>query len=279
MPTTTTGNKDKSPAGGAQGSSYLYDYGTSPNTRVAVSQKVRLLAPVYGAGTKTLYQMGVVSSFAPSISRNVDAVRGIGFGDMIAELVPSVTEPVTGSMERALLYLANLWQATGYSGGVDGPVRSLAHHRWPFDIMHQLVFSSLADADLGHANTGASDPAGTGGYGNGVKAVQYPTPTLPTPSPYGTTSPLGHSAIITMYEACWFTSWSATYSQDAGQIMESGDVTVSDVHDFASVYGEFLPTGNDPTVEQLGSIRYGSDSTFSGGLFGAGITAPAVPAA
>lgn len=274
MPATTVANKDKTPAAGAQGSSYLYDYGTSPNTRVAVSQKVRLLAPVFGSGNKSLAQMGVVSSFNPSISRNVDAVRGIGFGDMIAELVPSVTEPVTGSMERALLYLANLWQATGYAGGVDGPVRSLAHHRWPFDILHQLVFSSLADNDLGVANAGASDPTGSG-FGTGVKAVQYPTPTIPTANPYAGSSPLGHSAIITMYEACWFTSWSATYSQDAGQIMESGDVTVSDVHDFASVYGEFLPTGNDPTVDQLGSIRYGggTDTAFTSGLFALGETA------
>lgn len=253
-------SKDINPSNGVQGSSYLYDFGTSPNTRVAVSQKVRLLAPAYGSGTKALYQMGVVSSFSPSQSRNVDTVRGIGFGDMVAELVPSVTEPVTGSIERALLYLASLWQATGYAGGVDGPVRSLAHHRWPFDIELQLVFSSLADGDLGAANVGTSGAAR--GFGNGVQAVRYPSvpgsvqgPTTPAVS-YPTIQ--GHSAIITMYEACWFTSHSLTYSQDAGQIVESGDVTVSDVHDFSSVYGEFLPTGNDPTVDELGSIRYGS---------------------
>lgn len=272
-------NKDLSPANGVQGSSYIYDYGTSPNTRVAVSQKVRLLAPAYGSGTKALYQMGVVSSFNPSNSRNVDTVRGIGFGDMIAELVPSVTEPVTGSMERALLYLSNMWQATGYAAGVDGPVRSLAHHRWPFDIELQLVFSSLADADLGAANVGTTGAAR--GFGNGVQAVRYPSspgavagPTTPAVS-YPTVQ--GHSAIITMYEACWFTQHSMTYSQDQGQIVESGDVTVSDVHDFSSVYGEFLPTGNDPTVDQLGSIRFGTVSdaraelgttTVSGNLTG-----------
>lgn len=253
-------NKDLNPANGVQGSSYLYDYGTTPNTRVAVSQKVRLLAPSYGSNSKALFQMGVVSSFSPSISKNVDAVRGIGFGDMIAELVPSVTEPVTGSMERTLLYLANLWQATGYASGVDGPVRSLSHHRWPFDIELQLVFSSLADNDLGVANVGTTGAAR--GFGNGVQTVRYPSvpgtvqgPTNPAVA-YPTLQ--GHSAIITMYEACWFTQWSSTYSQDQGQIVESGDVTVSDVHDFSSVYGEFLPSGNDPTVDELGSIRYGS---------------------
>lgn len=253
-------NKDLNPANGVQGSSYIYDYGTSPNTRVAVSQKVRLLAPAYGSGTKALYQMGVVSSFNPSISRNVDTVRGIGFGDMIAELVPSVTEPATGSMERALLYLSNLWQATGYASGVDGPVRSLAHHRWPFDIELQLVFSSLADSDLGAANVGTS--GASRGFGGGVQPVRYPSvpghvtgPTTPAVA-YPTVQ--GHSAIITMYEACWFTQWSNTYSQDQGQIVESGDVTVSDVHDFSSVYGEFLPSGSDPTVGELGSIRFGT---------------------
>lgn len=246
-------NTDLHPAQGVQGGSYLYDFGTSPNTRVAVSQKVRLLAPAYGSGTKALFQMGVVSSFSPSQSRNIDTVRGIGFGDMIAELVPSVTEPTTGSIERALLYLANLWQATGYAGGVDGPVRSLAHHRWPFDIEHQLVFSSLADQDLGVANVGRT--GSDRGFGNGLQKVAFPSTTLPDPSPYGATQ--GHSAIITMYEACWFNSWSANFSQDQGQIMESGDITVTDVHDFASLYGEFLPTGNDPTVDQLSSVRYG----------------------
>lgn len=262
---TTAQNQDLSPANGLQGNSYLYDFGTSPNTRAAVSQKVRLLAPAYGSGTQSLYQMGVVSSFGPSQSRSADPIRGIGFGDMIAELVPSVTEPVSGSLERALLYLANLWQATGYAGGVDGPVRSLAHHRWPFDIEHQLVFSSLADRDLGFANEGAT--GATRGFGQGVQRIAYPgNPPVAAPtsggSGYGANP--GHSAVITMYEACWFTSWSATYTQDAGQIMESGDVTVSDVHDFSSLYGEFLPTGNDPTNGQLGSIRYGTEGAGPG---------------
>jgi len=103
-------NQDRNPANGVQGTSYLYNQGTSPNTRVAVSQKVRLKAPVFGS-TSAKHQMGVVSSFNPSISRTIDAVRGIGFGDQIAELVPGVTDPETGSFERALLYLNNLWQA------------------------------------------------------------------------------------------------------------------------------------------------------------------------
>lgn len=273
-------NQDRSPANGSQGSSYLYDYGTTPNTRTAVSQKVRILAPVFGATTPALYQMGVVSSFNPTNSRTVEEIRGIGYGDMIAELVPSITAAVTASIERALLYLSNLCQAVGYAGGVDGPVRSLAHHRWPFDIEMQLVFSSLADMDLGGmstANTGGNYPSSASGgvtSGVGVRPVRYPNLATGQPAggPYPGTGTLGHSAIITMYEACWLTSWGVSgYSKDSGQIMETGECMVSDVHDFASTYGEFLPSGNDPTAGQLGSIRYGAGPAGSTTVsFGAG---------
>lgn len=245
-------NLDNAPDSGVGGKSYLYDFGTSPNTRTAVSQKVRLLTPHYGSEEQALHQMGVLSSFNPTESRSVEPVRGIGFGDQIAELVPSVTEPTTGSFERALLYLCNLWQATGYASGVDGPVRSLRHHRWPFDIEQQMVFSVLADADIGVPNQGLSGQSGT--FSGGIKAVSFPQVTNDNNTKPGENR--GHSAIITIYEACWFNSWSTSFSMDAGMIMESGDVTISDVHDFSSVYGEFLASGNDPTLGQLGSIRF-----------------------
>lgn len=254
-------NQDMNPSYGAQGSSYLYDYGTSPNTKVAVSQKVRLKAPVFGDNTAK-HQMGVVSSFNPSQSRTIDAVRGIGFGDTIAELVPGVTDPETGSFERALLYLGNLWQATGYAAGVDGPVRSLRHHRWPFDVEQQLVFSTLADGDLGVANTGTERTVGT--FTGGNARIEYSQATTDGASHFG--SGAGHSALITMYETCWFNSWSTTYSQDSGMIMESGDITITDTHDYSSMYGEFLSTGNDPSIGQLGSIRYNSIFAGAGGV-------------
>lgn len=280
-------NPDKNPQGGVQGTSYLYDYGTSPNTRTAVSQKVRILTPVYGENT-SLHQMGVLSSFNPSQSRTVEPVRGIGFGDQVAELVPSVTEPTTGDFERALLYLCNLWQATGYASGVDGPVRSLAHHRWPFDIEQQLVFSTLADMDLAVENAGYSGASGS--FDGGVKQTGYAkttqdgtnayagssgSPNSPNPdndNAFTTPNGRGHSAIITMYEACWFTAWSASFAKDAGMIMETGSVIVSDVHDFSSYYGEFLATGNDPSLGQLGSIRYGTGYNRGGDMSAAGRT-------
>ena len=245
-------NTDINPQNGAQGSSYIYDMGTSPNTRTAVSQKVRILAPAYG-NSSSLFQVGVLSSFNPTESRSVEPVRSIGFGDMIAELVPSVTEPMQAQVERALLYMANLWQATGYAAGIDGPVRSLRHHRWPFDVEQQLVFSTLADRDLNSAGTGFSGTSGA--YNGGVKAVQFPSVT-PVPENGPTTG--GHTAIITLFETCWWTDWSSTLSATEGIIMESGTMNVTDVHDFSSIYGEFLATGNDPSIGQLGSVRFGA---------------------
>lgn len=247
-------NRDLAPAQGVQGSSYLYDFGTTPNTRTAVSQKVRLLTPAYGSDANLLFQMGVLSTFSPTENKTIEPLRGIGFGDMIAELVPSVTEPMSANFERALLYLANLWQATGYAGGVSGPVRSIRHHRWPFDVEMQLVFSTLADFDLtGQSGVGFNGGGGT--FDGGVKEIVYPTVTNDPNNFPGDLR--GHTAIITLYETCWFSSWQLTnISRDAGMLMESGDIMISDVHDFSSEYGEFLATGNDPTIGQVGSIRF-----------------------
>ena len=65
------------------------------------------------------------------------------------------------------------------------------------------------------------------------------------------------------------TSWQgAAAAKDSGQIMETAEVMISDVHDFASTYGEFLPTGNDPTQGQLGSIRYGGTRAREASLVG-----------
>ena len=114
-------NTDHNPQGGVQGTSPLYRFGTSPNTRSVVSQKVRILAPAFGAND-VLYQIGVLSNFSPTESRTVEAVRGVGFGDQVAELVPGVTDPMTASIERQLLYMSNIWQATGYAAGVSGPM-------------------------------------------------------------------------------------------------------------------------------------------------------------
>jgi len=253
-------NTDRSPQNGLQGSSYIYKIGTSANTRAVVSQKVRILAPSYGAQTAELFQIGVMANFAPTESKTVEPVKSIGFGDQIAELVPNATDPMTANFERTLLYLSNLWQSTGYAAGVDGPVRSLRHHRWPFDVEQQVVFSRIADQDLNPSSPGSfTGSSFTGGVGN----VSYPAATGGGGNPTGGGA---HTVLITMYETCWFTSWSTTFSRDAGMMSETGDIIITDVHDFSSVYGEFLATGNDPTLGQTGSIRFGT--SLSGGGFG-----------
>lgn len=214
------------------GNSYLYEYGTTPNTRVAVSQKVRLKSPKYGHSD--MMPLGVVSSFSPSSNRSIEPVRGIGFGDRIAELVPGVTDPENAGFERALVYLCNLWQSMGYAAGVSGPVRSLRHHRWPFDVEQQMVFSTLADLDSGVLKDKVEEPQK---IPDDEKIGLYPREQT-------------HKALVTFYETCWFQSWSAQYGADQGIIMESGDIVITDVTDGSSKYGEFLPSGNDPSMDQ-----------------------------
>jgi hypothetical protein len=226
MPTYTT-EKQANP-GFTQGSSYIYDYGTSAQTRTAVSQKVRILTAAHGANQTS--QVGVLSSFQYQESKTVEPVMGIGFGDKIAELVPGVTQPATASIEKTLLYLLNLWQAMGYAAGIDGMVRSLRHHRWPFDIETQEVFSSVADSELVSANVGGFGGENGQGAQAGVKRLPYPA-----------------NVSGTDVEG---------FSRDQAIIMESGSVMITDSHDFASVYGEFMNTGNDPSRGQLGSKRF-----------------------
>lgn len=245
---------------GRQGSSSIFNQGMSPQTRVAISQKIRLFTPSYASrGKGVLSQIGVVSSWNPSESRQVDEVRGIGFGDQIAELVPSVTQAMQVQIERAMLYQSNLWQATGYASGMEGPVRSLRHHKWPFDCMKQTVFSTLADWDRAgnNVNKGLSGSKGSS-FDGGVEIARYPAVTKDSDT--NPEDDAGLSAIIDFYEACWWNQWSQQISKDQGQIMESGTAIVTDVHDFSTTYGEFLATGNDPTLNQTGSIRFGNAS-------------------
>lgn len=124
------------------------------------------------------------------------------------------------------------------------------------------MFSTLADADLGVANVGRKGKPGE--FDGGVAQIQFPQVTPDRSGNHGS-GQRGHSAIITMYETCWFTSWNTSFEAAGGILMESGEAMVSDVHDFASVYGEFLATGNDPTIGQLGSIRFQGKTVAQGG--------------
>lgn len=210
--------------------SYIYRRGTAPNTRVVVSQKNKVYSVSYDQSAFS--QCGVMSSFSVSESRSVEAVRGIGYGDQVAELVPGVTDPMTLSIERQLLYLANAHQRFGYAGGVDGLVRSLKHHQWPFDIKQELVFSRIA--------TEASVPKQISPSSDGV-----------------------NEALLTFFEACWLNDYSYDFAADGAMVAESVSAMVSDVIDGSSTYGELASdadsTGNSPFADTGGgSFRYGS---------------------
>lgn len=249
-------NTDQTAAGGVQGTSSLYKFNSSPNTRAVVSQKVRILTPAYGGEEGLLYQIGVVSSFDPSdSSRSVNEIRGVGFGDQVAELVPSITEVVTFTAERAMLYLSNGDQAFGYAGGVDGPVRSLQQHRWPFDVEQQMVFSTIADQETPDTAGGLVDVDFTAQNATGSSAYDgqenRPSQT--------------HKALITYYEACWINSMGkGTFGTDGSVITQSIAASVTDVHDLYSTYGEFMATGNDPTLGQGASLIYAGLGSGSG---------------
>jgi hypothetical protein len=219
-----------------QTTSYVYREGTTPNTRSVVSSKNKIYAPA--AAQNQLIQIGVMTSFSISESRAVDPIRGVGFGDQVAEMVPSATEPFSISVERTMLYLANAYQVFGYHAGIDGMVRSLKHHRWPFDIKQEIVFSELVNAEF--------------------PTVTHTGPaTLPFASA-ATYQNSGIYALVTIFEACWLNSYSSDFPAEGTAVAESVEIVASDVFDpnIDGVYGEFLDSGNNPYAGQLGSQRF-----------------------
>lgn len=231
---------------------YIYRMGTAPNTRAAVSQKNKVYG--YSVGTDNGFkQIGAISEFGFDESRTIDAVRGVGFGDQVAELVPSVTEPMTLTVNKTLLYAANLFQVFGYKGGIDGIARSLRHHRWPFDIKQELVFSEISSRD-------------EAGAGPNAQAATTSTPGSADHIFRATDSPItAVKALFTYFEGCWMNSYSASFTSDAAMVAENSSVTVTDIIDGVSQYGEFIDTGLAPVSSngQAGkgySLRFASNS-------------------
>ncbi len=231
---------------GVQNSTYIYRMGTAPNTRAAVSQKNKIYS--YSTGSTSFQQIGVVSEFGYDESRTIDAIRGVGYGDQVAELVPGVTEPMTLTLNKTLLYNANIFQVLGYKGGIDGLVRSLKHHRWPFDIKQELVFSELSSKEES-AGPGAKAATVQSGPEAAIVAVK---------------------ALFTFFEGCWLNSYSASFTSDQAMVSETSSVTVSDIVDGTSQYGEFMDTGLAPVggtgAGQTYSIRFagGTQPDFTG---------------
>lgn len=224
---------------------YIYRAGTAPNTRAAISQKSKIYGYMNNATQPGFQQIGVLSEFGHDESRSIEPIRGVGFGDQVAELVPGVTEPMTLTVNKTLLYAVNLFQALGYKGGVEGLVRSLKHHRWPFDIKQEMVFSEIASLQDLDGATGAKNaavqPVGPGYMTNAVKAL------------------------FTFYEGCWLNSYSASYTSDASIVAENSSVTVTDIIDGVSQYGEFIDSGLAP-IGANGAAGKGYSLRFAGGV-------------
>ena len=218
--------------------SYLYRQGASGQTKTVTSTRFKVFAHATGVGK--FQRMGVTSAFNISESRAVDAIRGLGYGDVVAELVPGVTQPMELGITRTALYLANIFQMLGYKGGASGAVRSLKHHKWPFDIRAEIVFSELASEAKDVMQATKAEVASEGGLNN-----------LGNPGLY---------AVATVYEGCWITSYNTAYSVDQAAVSEDVTVTVSDVFDIAgSVYGEFLDSGLNARDATGRSIRYSNE--------------------
>jgi hypothetical protein len=222
---------------------FIYRMGTAPNTRVAVSQKNKVYS--YMVGKNKFQQIGVVSEFGFDESRTIDPVRGVGFGDMVAELVPGVTEPMTLTLNRTLLYTVNIFQTLGYKGGVEGLVRSLRHHRWPFDIKQELVFSEISSKE-------------------DISGVPL-APKKATTQPQGVNNIYASEikALFTFFEGCWLNSYSASFTSDSAIVAENSSVTVTDIIDGVSNYGEFIDSGLSPAGG--GSAGAGYSLRFAGG--------------
>ena len=192
--------------------SYIFRKGVSPNTLSVISSKNRVFAyNAQGPGSKI--QIGVIATFDPSEARTIEPIRGIGFGDHIAELVPGVTDPMTISVTRSALYLSNIYQVFGYKAGVDGIVRSLRHHRWPFDIMQEVVFSALAKET----------------YSNKANLASKVTTPYQQDNKEGGEVASNAQALYTIYEACWISDYSVSYASDTALVQETVTINVSDI--------------------------------------------------
>jgi hypothetical protein len=207
------------------GAGYLYRPGASPQTNAVLSTRFRVFTHAVDNGKFT--KLGVTSAFNIQEQRNVEAVRGLGFGDIVAELVPGVTTPMTLTINRTALYLANIMQMLGYKAGVSGLVRSLKHQKWPFDIKTEIAFSELVssfasnDVDATVA-TYTNNEGGLNNYGNNIPIY----------------------AVATVYEGCWMESYASNFQVEQAAVTEDASVIVTDVFDCSgSVYGEFIDSG------------------------------------
>jgi hypothetical protein len=223
---------------GRDSDSYIFRKGVTPNTLSVISSKNRVFA--YDAQGQRK-QIGVIATFDPSEARTIEPVRGIGFGDHIAELVPGVTDPMTISVTRTALYMMNIMQVFGYKAGIDGITRSLKHHRWPFDIYQEIIFSQVAKNLVGN-----SIPTG-GAPGSKV------TNTFGTDKGPGNADAQDAIGLLTIYEACWMSDYSVSFASDTAIVQETVTINVSDI--LAGTGLDALYTGEPFSALSTGDAR------------------------
>jgi len=204
---------------------YIHRLSVTPETASVISSKNKIYAtPADNQTTAT--QIGVVATFDPSETRAIEPVRGIGYGDHVAELVPGVTEPMTLAVTRTAQYLSMIFQVFGYKGGIDGIVRSLRHHKWPFDVVQELVISRLVSE----------------GFGDNINAQSNYVETF---------GDHGLDAVVTYYEGCWMSDANTSYAADAALVQENCTISVTDIIQSPTAdYNEF----NDSELFNLGSM-------------------------
>jgi len=172
---------------------YIYREGVSPNTRLLNPQRVRVFSI---DAEDTAYQpIGLIQTWNPSHTRAIEPVRGLGFGDQIAELAVGVTE-LTATATIMMMYLRDIMQVFGYKAGSSGLIRSLKHHQWPFDVYETIL---VPDYIKGQAKQGAADEGG-------VKIVK------------------------TWYEGCWMSDFSKTFDIGATSVTQDMSCQISDVY-------------------------------------------------
>jgi hypothetical protein len=207
--------------------------GVSPETMSVISARNRLYAITSGDTTDAGTQIGVVANFNPSEGRTIEPVRGIGYGDKVMELVPGMTDPMSITITRTAQYLSSIMQVFGYMGGVDGLVRSLRHHKYPFDLRQELIIGTLG-MDVTKGTPGA--PPGVSDPTNGGSSIDLDG------------NPLALKAVITWFEACWMSDWSVAFASDTALVQEDCTINVTDiVADHLMIYDETkgLVTGDE----------------------------------
>lgn len=176
---------------------YIYREGVAPNTRLLNPQRIRVYSVDADSESSIDFQpIGLIQTWNPSDTRAIEPVRGIGFGDQIAELAVGVTD-LTATATVMMMYLKDIQQLFGYKAGSSGLIRSLKHHQWPFDVYETILIPDYIN----------NEAIGTG------------------------TEMMGTTKVIkTWYEGCWMSDFSKSFDIGATSVTQDMTCQISDVY-------------------------------------------------